>query len=319
MAIAHSLVALPAGAPAEERRSTFGECPRCGTCEDSRRHCPRDGTALVAHPFSRVLAGRYRLEQRIGRGGMGTVYDTYDTALDRRVAAKLLREDLVDTIGGAGERFTAEARIAAALIHPNVATIHDIGVTSCGRAFFIMELLHGVTLREELRRLGRLPADRARVLLAGVCAAVDAAHRRNILHRDLKPENIFICRGGAGETVKVLDFGLAKPLDTIAGGAIARSGLVAGTPCYMSPEHLGGDAPSPDWDLWAIAAVAFEMIEGRPPAPGLGGRATEGLPLSLRPLFVRALSPNPVERPESAQEFLEAFDAAVEAHHELSA
>jgi serine/threonine-protein kinase len=241
---------------------------------------------------------------------MGTVYAALDTALGRAVAAKLLREDLVAP--DAAERFQSEARLAASLAHANVVTVHDIGVTGAGRAFFIMELLEGVTLREELRRTGRLTPTRALHILRGVSAAVDAAHRRQMVHRDLKPENVFLCRDPASEIPKVLDFGLAKALEAGGGSVQTSAGLVAGTPPYMAPEHLAGDEPSPDWDLWALAVMAFEMIAGALPATGATGpQNLNALPAALRPLFSRALSGNPIDRPTSALEFSAELDRAL--------
>lgn len=338
MAIGHSLALLIAREPARPRgREAFEDCPQCGTCyEFGTGRCARDGAALTVTPVSRLLAGRYRLERRIGRGGMGTVYAALDTALQRYVAAKLLRDDLVSG-ARAAERFQSEARLAAALTHPNVVTVHDIGVTASGRAFFVMELLEGVTLREELQRVGRLSPARVLHIMRGVSAAVDAAHQRRMIHRDLKPENIFLChiQGGAltgsssdsADIAKVLDFGLAKALDRSGGVALTEVGLVAGTPQYMAPEHLRGDEPSPDWDLWALAVMAFEMITGVLPfaeLPGVPNAAAalralavapprvDSLPAALRPFFSRALAPDPIDRPTSAQEL---FD---ELHHVLA-
>jgi len=313
MAIGDSLARLLARAPAASpEREAFDECPQCGTCYDfGVVRCPTDGAALTVASASRLLGGRYRLDRRIGRGGMGTVYAALDTALDRPVAAKLLREDLVAP--DAAERFQSEARLAAALAHPNVVTVHDIGVTGAARAFFIMELLEGVTLREELRRAGRLAPARALHILRGVSAAVDAAHRRQMIHRDLKPENVFLCRDTSSEIPKVLDFGLAKALEAGGGSVQTRAGLVAGTPPYMAPEHLAGDEPSPDWDLWALAVMAFEMMTGALPLTGATRPPLEldDLPAALRPLFARALSANPIDRPASALEFSTELDRAL--------
>ena len=313
MAIGDSLALLLARVPAAlPAREAFDECPKCGTCYDfGAGRCPADGAALTVASAARVLAGRYRLDRRIGRGGMGTVYAALDTALERPVAAKLLREDLVAP--HAAERFQSEARVAAALAHPNVVTVHDIGVTAAGRAFFIMELLDGVTLREELGRAGRLSSIRAMHILRGVSAAVDAAHRRQMIHRDLKPENVFLCRGDSVDLPKVLDFGLAKALEASGGGVLTTVGLVAGTPQYMAPEHLAGEEASPDWDLWALAIMAFEMLTGSLPliAAARAPRNLDVLPSGLRGLFTRALSPSPIDRPTSAEEFSDELDRAL--------
>jgi hypothetical protein len=315
MAIGSSLAPLVGSVGASlSGREAFDECPTCGVCfEAGGGRCPDDSSVLTLVSSPRVLGGRYRLDRRIGRGGMGTVYEAFDAALDRRVAAKLLREDVLGS--GAAERFQSEARLAAALAHPNVVTVHDTGVTASGRAYFIMELLEGVTLRDELRREGRLGRERVQLIVRGVCAAVEAAHRRRMIHRDLKPENVFLSRSDEGDIPKVLDFGLAKALEASGGVTLTIPGLVAGTPQYMAPEHLAGEDPSPDWDLWALAVMAFEMITGTLPlrsGGGASGRLSDDLPAGLGRLFSRALSPNPIDRPTSAREFADELDRELE-------
>jgi tRNA A-37 threonylcarbamoyl transferase component Bud32 len=212
VAIASSLALLlerPAAAPSLDG-NTFAECPECGTCYDTGvGSCTRDSAALTPVGFSRLLTDRYRLERRLGQGGMGTVYEATDTALERRVAAKVIRQDLVGS-AEAAQRFQREARATAAFAHPNVVTVHDVGVATGTRAFLVMELLNGTNLRDAVAQNGRLPAARTVEILRGVCAAVDAAHARQLVHRDLKPENIFLAQSPTGETPKVLDFGIAK-------------------------------------------------------------------------------------------------------------
>jgi serine/threonine-protein kinase len=321
MAIGNGLaLVLARGSPTPHQREAFEDCPECGTCyEFGLGRCPRDDAALTVTSVSRLLSGRYRLDRRVGRGGMGTVYAAFDTALERDVAVKLLREDLVGG-PGAAERFQSEARFAAGLAHPNVVTVHDIGATTSGRAFFVMELLAGGTLREELQRVGRLAPPRVLHIMRGVSAAVEAAHQRQMIHRDLKPENIFLCHNqrtavpgthtAPVEIPKVLDFGLAKALEASSRVALTQPGLVAGTPQYMAPEHLRGDEPSSDWDLWALAVIAFEMITGVLPfasAPAVAPRL-DGLPAGLQRFFSRALAVDPMDRPTGAQEFFDELD-----------
>ena len=316
MAVGDSLALLLARASAPSAdREAFEECPACGACYDfGVGRCARDGSVLTVASVPRLLAGRYRIDRRVGRGGMGTVYAAIDEALDRAVAAKLLREDLVTP--RAAERFRTEARLAAALAHPNVVTVHDFGMTASGRAFFIMELLDGMTLREELQRSGRLPASRVRAITWAVASAVEAAHGRQMIHRDLKPENVFLCRCEDGsELPKILDFGLAKVLEATGGARLTDPGLVAGTPQYMAPEHRAGDEPSPDWDLWALAVMAFETITGCLPRMDATGTLSnaEDLPVGLRPLFRRSLSRDPLDRPTSAREFSDELDRGLSA------
>jgi len=259
----------------------FEECPRCGTCYDARTGtCPVEGAVLTPVGFSRTLAGRYWLEQCRGLGGMGRVYAATDTALRRRVAVKVILDHLVGT--EVARRFPIEAQAAATFAHPNVVTVHDYGIAAGNRAFIVMELLEGVTLRDELKRCTRLDPLRTLTILRGVCLAVEAAHRRQLIHRDLKPENIFLARAAdePGEVVKVLDFGLSKFLSThdekaratataqtTTAGVETTAGMLVGTFDYMSPEQLRGEPPAVSWDLWAIAVVAYQALTGALPFP----------------------------------------------------
>ena len=308
-AIADNVAWVLRRAPATKTAvDAFEECPACGRCFGfGTGRCENDDTALVLTSLPRVLVDRYELGRRVGRGGMGAVYAAFDRALNREVAVKVLRDDLI--MPGAGERFQAEARLAAALAHRNVVSVHDIGMTAAGRAFFVMELLNGVTLRDELRRAGRLPPARVLQISRDVGSGVEAAHRRQMIHRDLKPENVVLCSDEGMEVAKVLDFGLAKALE-VSGEPptmFTTPGMVAGTPPYMAPEHLSGGEPSSDWDLWALAVMAYEMITGALPAAASGrtlnlaGLQTDG----LRALFSRALSLNPIDRPATVTEFLD--------------
>jgi serine/threonine-protein kinase len=329
MAIAESVaMRLPTvEATAAAVTERFEECPTCGGCYDSGTgRCRAEGAALVAVTAPRLLAGRYELERRLGRGGMGTVYVALDTSLDRRVAAKLVREDLVG-LPEAAERFQREARVAAAFSHPNVVTVHDFGV-ACGHAFLVMELLDGRTLRDLLRAEERVECQRALAILRDVTAAVEAAHRRQLVHRDLKPENICLVSYGSGESAKVLDFGIAKFLTPKDGELLmthTTGGALLGTPWYMAPEQLRGEDPDPSWDLWALAVIAFEMLSGSHPfasvtlARDLRTReaATDprlaNLPHGCQQFFARALALDRAARPESPAVFLSELERSLHA------
>jgi eukaryotic-like serine/threonine-protein kinase len=249
------------------------------------------------------LAGRYRLDRQLGEGGMGTVYAATDLALEREVAIKLVREDLVAS-AAARDRFYRETRIVAGFTHPHIVTVHDCGVAPDGRAFIVMERLRGATLAERLGRGGALPPARALAILRDVCAAVDVAHARGFVHRDLKPANIFLARDDGGERAKVLDFGVAKLLARDAqGSAETWAGALVGTPRYMAPEQLRGEPVSAAWDVWALAMVAFEMLAGQsafegadPSRPGALAAARP----EWRPFFDDALAFDPARRPPSA-------------------
>ena len=314
------LMAMPAEAPARVSEA-FEECPQCGACYDTGvGRCAQEGTSLVATRLPRQLVGRYRLERQCGRGGMGTVYEAMDLALERRVAVKVIREDLVGS-EKAAELFRQEARATAGFAHPNVVTVFDFGVVSGLHAFLVMELLEGSTLREELQREKRLTAARTLEILKGVCSAVEAAHRRKLIHRDLKPENVFLAGSESGETAKVLDFGIAKflPAATQSTAGTDRAVLV-GTLPYMSPEQVRGEAVKPAWDVWALTVIAYEMLTGGWPFSGaamLSGQATPvsahvpEAPASWQDFFARALAFDPSDRPDSATSLFSELEQAL--------
>ncbi len=320
VAIAASLELLlerPAVAPARVSEA-FEECPQCGTCYDTGAgRCGREGASLAPVRLPRLLTGRYRLERRRGRGGMGAVYEATDTALERRVAVKVIRDDLVGS-AEAAERFRQEARAAASFSHPSVVTVFDFGVAAETRAFLVMELLDGRTLREELREQKRLLPSRTVAILRGVCEAVDAAHRRHLIHRDLKPENVFLARDEAAEIPKVLDFGIAKFLPSSTQATKdTGTGVLVGTLHYMSPEQLRGASVNPSWDLWALAVMTYEMLTGALPfgtssslewqSAVLAGRFTPptahlpAAPARWQEFFAQVLSSDPSRRPGSAR------------------
>ncbi|MBV8808433.1 MAG: serine/threonine protein kinase, partial [Acidobacteriaceae bacterium] len=308
---------------------SFGECPTCGACEASDQSvCANDGSQLLTRNFARVLAGRYRIERRIGAGGMGAVYETADLVLERRVAVKLVREELTAS-SAAIARFEREARIAAKFSHPNVVTVFDFGVADGARPFLVMELLHGGTLRNELRAQGRIDAGRVLSILSAVCAGVHAAHQTGLIHRDLKPENIFLTRVG----VKILDFGLSKLLASAFEDPTAptmtlltAAGTIAGTLDYMTPEQLDGAVPAVSWDIWALGVISYEMLTGTRPFAGADSIAVRTaiqhgnfVPISanmpdapdgLSRLYEQVFSLDPDCRPSSAMALLEDMSTA---------
>jgi hypothetical protein len=319
MAIAEA-VAMRFAVAAPSAVEGFEECPTCGGCyEPGTGRCRTDEAALVPVAAPRVLGGRYHLERRLGRGGMGTVYAAFDTLLDRRVAAKIVRAELIG-LPGAVERFQREARVAAGFSHTNVVTVHDFGVAGA-HAFLVMELLNGRTLRETLRAQQRLDPQRALAVVRDVTAAVEAAHRRRLVHRDLKPENICLVTQGSRETAKVLDFGIAKFLAGVDGDPLttfASGGGLVGTPLYMAPEQIRGESPEPSWDVWALAVIAFEMLTGSHPFAAAGNGLLGGVPDSSdnptasRQFFSRALAIDRAARPQSAAEFLDGFERSLD-------
>jgi eukaryotic-like serine/threonine-protein kinase len=315
----------------------FEECPGCGICYNAGTGiCPIEGAVLNPVGFPRTLGGRYWLEQCRGLGGMGRVYAAIDKALRRRVAVKVIRDHLVGT--EVARRFPMEAQAVATFAHPNVVTVHDYGVEAGNRPFIVMELLEGVTLRDELKRCQRLEPSRTVAILRGVGLAVEAAHRHQLIHRDLKPGNIFLARAPdePGEIVKVLDFGLAKflsPHDDEARTATTcvavetTAGMLVGTFDYMSPEQLQGEPPAVSWDVWAIAVVAYEALTGALPFPAhstegwrsavLSGAATPlrehlpEVPHRAAALFVDSFAIDRTTRAQSAAEFVRRLEEAL--------
>lgn len=213
----------------------------------------------VSSPAAGHQVGHYRLLGSIGSGGMGAVYRAHDTRLDRVVALKFLPSWL-SAQPEARERFLVEARAAAALDHPNICSIHEIGETSDGRPFIAMACYEGETLKERLSR-GPLPSSEAVAIAVQLALGLGAAHARGIVHRDVKPGNIMLTPNG---TVKLLDFGLAKVADMSLTSPAATPGTVA----YMSPEQARGDAVGPASDLWSLGVVLYEMLAGARPFRG---------------------------------------------------
>jgi tRNA A-37 threonylcarbamoyl transferase component Bud32 len=324
-AIAANLALLAASTrPADADRHSFQECPRCGGCFSTTKDvCSEDRSALVLVQMPQMLAKRYKLQRRIGRGGMGSVYSGTDEALERRIAIKVIRPDLIGQ-GDLRNRFHREARAAAGLMHRNVITIYDFGIER-QHPFIVMELLSGRTLRDELRRSKNLSAGRTLEILEGVCAAIEEAHRHQFLHRDIKPENIFLADTPTGEVVKVLDFGLAKGIGISTVSSTITAGNIAGTLCYMAPEQLFGNNPGPPSDVWAIGVVAYEMLTGAQPFTAAtvagwqqalqGGRFTPlnayqpNLNSQFESVFERVLERDPIRRTASARSLLSELQA----------
>jgi tRNA A-37 threonylcarbamoyl transferase component Bud32 len=267
--VAGALALLLMRGSAMQAGRSFEECPACGTCYDTgTTRCTKEGTALILVATPRMLAGRYRLEKRLGQGGMGKVYRATDMSLNREVAVKMIRDEFFAD-RKAVEKFRQESQLTGSLAHPNVVTVYDFGVEAGQRVFLVMELLEGITLRDELRTKKRLDAARTLELFEGICSGVGAAHARGLIHRDLKPENIFLSRKSVNEVVKITDFGIAKTLPQSADETRDTiTGVVVGTMKYMSPEQLRGRSASPRWDLWALAVIAYEALCGCAPFTG---------------------------------------------------
>lgn len=264
-------------------------------------------------PKARI--GRFEIREPLGAGGMGVVYKAYDTRLDRDVAVKVLAEG-GDTDRDALRRFEQEARAASSLNHPNIITVFDAGVDG-DTAYIVTELLHGRTLRDHISR-GAVALDAAIAMAAQIASGLAAAHRAGIVHRDVKPENVFVTRTGA---VKLLDFGVARLVKTVDAGPAdetkhqptgTRTGAIFGTPAYMAPEQVRGQAADARADIFALGCVLHEMCTGagafrRPtPADMMAAVLNEpapprtGVPPGLERIVARCLEKDPVDRFQSA-------------------
>jgi len=214
-----------------------------------------------------VVAQKFKLVRVLGEGGMGSVWVAKNLALDVHVALKLIRAELAHSVPGLEERLLQEARAAASIEHPAVIKIFDFGLTELSDPFIAMELLHGESLGDALKRRGKLNPVRAVQTLLPITEALLTAHERGIVHRDLKPDNVFLARSSAGRLEpKVLDFGIAKLDQKNNNPALTSIGTVLGSPAYMSPEQARGEADVDGrTDVWALCVVLYEVITGRLP------------------------------------------------------
>ena len=215
-----------------------------------------------------TLAGRYQLLHRLGAGGMALVYQALDLQLQRPVAVKVLRQDLISD-KAFPTRFLQEARAAANLSHPNIVTIHDFGADA-HEYFLVMELVGGTDLKTLLRRRRILSVDETLEIMTQTCAGVGYAHRAGLIHCDLKPQNILVAPDGR---TKIADFGISRALSTI--DPEERAEFVWGSPQYFAPEQAAGGAPSPASDVYSLGVILFEALTGRLPfaAPDSEGLA----------------------------------------------
>ncbi|MBV6698808.1 protein kinase [Kitasatospora aureofaciens] len=275
---------------------------------------PGRGTAA---PLGTVGDGRYRLTHRLGRGGMAEVFAAEDVRLGRTVAVKLLRGELAqDDI--ARLRFTREAHAVAALNHHSIVAVYDTGEEYVGdesTPYIVMELVEGRTVRELLVDEAEPPVDQALIIIAGVLEALAYSHRHGIVHRDIKPANVIITTTGA---VKVMDFGIARALTGTA-STMTQTGMVMGTPQYLSPEQALGKPVDHRSDLYAAGCMLYELLTLRPPFTGdtplsvvyqhvqdppvPPSQANRRVPVGLDPLVLRSLAKNPDDRFQDADEF----------------
>jgi len=268
-----------------------------------------------------VVDGKYRVDAIIGQGGMGAVFRAWDVRLERPVAIKVVRADLISDPDSRA-RFNRESKIVARLQHPSIVTVYDYGNLADGAAFLVMEFVPGEDLRHFLKREKRLEPARMAALMTGICGGVDIAHKAGIYHRDLKPENILLPESGTGP--KVVDFGVAKLTNagTGDGGTMSVVGTVVGTPAYMSPEQLRGEAVDARADVFSLGVMAYEMLTARKPYVGtslfeIGMQQVEGkvdlsgLKSEIAFVIRQAISYEKEKRPDSALALANALRAAL--------
>src|SRR4051812_48662843 len=219
-----------------------------------------------------TMVGGYRIERRLGAGGVGTVYAAEEPTIKKRVAIKVLRRSFAEDEAGAA-RFEREARAANEIRHPGVVDVLALGTLPDGRPYLVMSLLEGRSLREEIQARGRLPPDEAWRIARDIAEALVAAHEAGVIHRDLKPDNVFLerfgaQREGAAPRPRVLDFGIAKFQEAPEGiepMKLTATGVPIGTPAYMAPEQWWCEGISVKTDQYAFGVMLFEMLAGRAP------------------------------------------------------
>jgi eukaryotic-like serine/threonine-protein kinase len=303
------------------------KCPKCGNeYPDTTTLCPADGVGLETTGDSllgQTLADKYRIDERLNEGGMGTVYRGTHVLMDKTVAIKVLRPSLA-----ADEkivaRFSREARAASRISHPHALSVTDFGEAENGVVFLVMEFLNGQTLKNVIRQDGPMPLARVVEIIRQVGAALDAAHEQGVVHRDLKSENIMLLAANGPDYAKVLDFGIAKikEHDGDYDPGLTAPDLVIGTPQYMSPEQCS-QAPDIDArsDIYSLGIIIYEMLVGHVPFTGPSPTAImmkqlqepvpsvlverNDLPAAVGRVISRAMAKQPADRYQTVAELVE--------------
>ncbi len=300
-------------------------CPRCfKRFPETETRCPEDDTRLVAVAdddlVGSLIDDRYRIEGCIGKGGMGVVYRARQTMIGRIVALKVLRKDVIQDESSV-KRFMTEAKAMGDLKSAHTMTLHDFGVTSDGLLYYTMDFLDGRPLSKIVEQEGPLSLQRTVDLMLQACDSLEEAHDHGILHRDIKPDNMFVTQRRGREHVTVLDFGIAKLAGDAGAEKITKTGMICGTPAYLSPEQVLYAKASPASDLYSLGIVLYECVCGSAPfqdatpigllmkhvneavrpVSELNPKVT--VPAAVDRFFVRALAKNPDQRFASIAEF----------------
>jgi serine/threonine-protein kinase len=279
--------------------SALKVCPQCGTeYPANARFCEIDGTALRSAAggtdlIGTIVADRYHILKKLGEGGMGQVYLAEHVKMGRKSALKVMHPGMKSDVD-AVSRFNREAANASRIAHPNVAAVYDFGETPDGIIYLAMEFIDGPPLTSVVELQGALPPQRAADIVRQTAEALAVAHDMGIVHRDLKPDNIMIARTRDGrDLVKVVDFGIAKAAGNEA-QKVTKTGLVVGTPEYMSPEQLSGDKLDGRSDIYSLALVAFNMLTGTLPFPSDSQQESMIMRLTDRPKSLTDMMPDRV-------------------------
>jgi serine/threonine-protein kinase len=307
-------------------------CPECGKrFLGDDKFCPNDGATLVemdekeaGDPLvGTTVDGRYQIEEKLGEGGMGMVYLARHAVIGNKCALKVLKGELAAD-GEVGERFIQEARAAAAIGNDHIIQITDFGQLPDQSSYFVMEFLDGSSLHDVIEDEEKIAAERVVDISIQCCEALSAAHNSNIVHRDLKPDNIFlVAKGSTFDFVKVLDFGIAKVATSETGKQLTKTGMIFGTPQYMSPEQAAGTGVDARTDIYSLGIIMYEMLCGHVPfeADTFMGVLTKHLyeepipprrlvppveiPKNVEAVLLKAIAKKPEKRYQSMGEFAE--------------
>jgi len=328
----HRSLLLPPASPGGKAAAEASPAPPGGKAAAGAQATPPDGKAdpldrtatshgsaprplTTALEPGQVLAQRYRVQRLLGKGGMGAVYLADDEILNELVALKVISSAFASDEQAMIARFRREAAAARKVSSPNVIRIHDLGEARPGLLYLSMEYFAGRTLTELIAQRGIVPLEDARDILKQIAGGLEAAHQAGVIHRDLKPSNVLVGERGA---VKLIDFGLATTAMT---EGLTATGAMLGTPHYMAPEQVRGKAVDARSDVYALGAVAYHLVCGRPPfsgdnpiaigfahlseAPTPPRQVRKDCPANLEAAILSALAKSPDDRPATARAFLE--------------